>query len=223
MSTKVLLLTAVTLNLTLKMADAAPILWAENGHYYEAIIEQLTWTEARSAAEAQIYLGLPGHLATIHSAEENTFIQSLSVGAAANINLWLGGFQAAGSLEPAGGWQWVTNEPWTYTNWDPPNPSNTGGIGTNENALEMLNPPYNVGFWNDVTNDNPDLRAYIVEYEGTPIPEPSTILLLGTGLLGLVGYHRRRGCHLLLNTPKPFCRRCLKPVGLKRTCRICSL
>ena len=31
-----------------------------------------------------------------------------------------------------------------------------------------------------------------VSVAGTPVPEPSTILLMGAGLLGLVGYNRKR-------------------------------
>ena len=43
---------------------------------------------------------------------------------------WLGGFQDLTSpnySEPSGGWTWVTGEPWSYTNWFPGEPNNTGG------------------------------------------------------------------------------------------------
>ena len=32
--------------------------------------------------------------------------------------------------------------------------------------------------------------GYFVEYENTPVPLPATILLLGSGLAGLVGFRR---------------------------------
>ncbi len=60
------------------------------------------------------YNGWPGHLATVTSAEENAFIVDMTN----SYNHWLGGYQPAGSDEPAGNWQWVTGEPWIYANWN---------------------------------------------------------------------------------------------------------
>lgn len=73
----------------------------------------LTWTAARAAAEAA-----GGYLATLTSAAENAFAVSLINGPT-----WIGGFQPAGSPEPAGNWQWVTGEPFTYTHWHPDEPN----------------------------------------------------------------------------------------------------
>jgi hypothetical protein len=30
---------------------------------------------------------------------------------------WIGGYQDSNASEPEGGWNWVTGEPWIYTNW----------------------------------------------------------------------------------------------------------
>ena len=140
---------------------AYPVLNEGNGHYYEDIIATgITWSEANSAAQSMTYRGVQGHLATINSEDENIFIRPMIWTLLDWNYYWIGGFQPIGSTEPDGGWQWVTGEPWTYANWDPPNPSNTGA--GNENSLEMLTHwPYHLGTWNDVTNDNPDFRAYI--------------------------------------------------------------
>ena len=44
-----------------------------------------------------------------------------------NVGPWVGGFQPAGSPEPAGGWQWVTGEPFSYANWLAGRPINFNG------------------------------------------------------------------------------------------------
>ena len=73
----------------------------------------------KSAAEVR-----GGYLATITSAQENTFVHNLITANEYWINVgvdsrgpWLGGYQPAGSLEPAGGWTWVTGEAFVYQNW----------------------------------------------------------------------------------------------------------
>jgi Tol biopolymer transport system component len=166
-------LVIMVVGLLVTSVRANPVQWPENGHYYELVIvtSRHTWDQARDEAENRTYLGSPGYLATIHSAEENAFILNLVSSTGGITGVWLGGFQPEGSVEPNGGWRWVTSEPWNYTNWDPPNPNNA--VGGTEDYLQMLTgPPYHVGKWSDISNNNADLRPYIVEYE--PIPDQST-------------------------------------------------
>jgi hypothetical protein len=78
------------------------------------------WQEARDRAATLVYDGRRGHLATITSQAESDRLPSLETGPA-----WLGGYQdhtGADYAEPAGGWRWVTSEPWSFTQWDANDP-----------------------------------------------------------------------------------------------------
>jgi Protein of unknown function (DUF642)/Lectin C-type domain len=138
-----------------------PVSSGGNGHYYEVVTTQqpISWTDARDAAMAR-----GGYLATITSAAEDAFVQNL----AANSPIWLGGFQPAGSPEPAGGWRWVTGEPFTYTNWLAGEPSDNGQSPYGpENYLQAFFAYYGVWGWNDLSNYNPQAGnlKYVIEYD----------------------------------------------------------
>lgn len=182
----------------LRHLSAATIEWAVvdggNGHYYELSRNGVPWPEAESLAAASSYLGLPGHLATVTSQEENDFIvtnffdpSEVNIGRVFSI----GGYQPPNSPEPDENWRWVTGETWDYTNWHPWEPNG----GTSENWLgykgeiqpQWNNPPWE---WND-QNDVTSTAGYIVEYSNV-IPEPSTLALLVMGALGLLVYALRR-------------------------------
>jgi len=123
-----------------------------NDHWYEVVLQPMTWENARAYA-----LSAGGYLATVTSRAEQVFIQPLST-----VTVWLGGYQnksTATYSEPSGGWRWVTNEPWTYANWYPGEPSDSG----TEDYLE------NYDFGNDVNGSWNDLgeltvRAFLIEY-----------------------------------------------------------
>ena len=104
-----------------------------NGHWYKRFDTAVLWTQARD-----ICVGLGGHLATVPSASENTFVASINAGN----NCWLGGFQAPNSCENNCEWQWVSGEAWNYTNWDYGQPDNAG----NEDCLHYFTAD---GRWND--------------------------------------------------------------------------
>lgn len=183
---KKLLLISIIINLLSYLnspALAAPVKWDHNGHYYDVILARTTWDGAKLDAELQAYMGYKGHLVTLTSAEENLFVSKTFINYWDDI--WLGGYQPGGSIEPGGGWRWVTNEPWYFTNWYINEPNNAGV--SNENAL--INSSWNnYGVsWND-GRSNFLGNGYIVEYD-VPVPEPTTMVL---GLLGLTGVWRSR-------------------------------
>jgi hypothetical protein len=185
-------------------AQAQPILNPANGHFYEAITaDNLDWSVARDDAASLTFNGWTGYLATITSQSEDDFILS-NFPQAARDGFWLGGYQIPGSIEPAGGWAWVTGERWAYTNWAPGEPNNRNGL-ENEDALHFTNasdPSHNhtPGQWNDLRGTGPDLRfyvvgGYVVEYSApvASVPEPASLAMLLVGFLPL-GLVARRRC-----------------------------
>jgi len=167
------ILSAIALNAQAQVLNW-PVTSGGNGHYYEAVAAPggITWSNANYVATTR-----GGYLATLTSSAENAFaFASVEKDTAywyrepqsGNwFGPWLGGVQPDGSSEPEGGWKWVTGEPFSYRNWSPYQPNNSGG---NENRLQMgggLTSP--VGTWNDVNEANSTFApSFIIEYDSDP-------------------------------------------------------
>ncbi|NER48462.1 MAG: CHAT domain-containing protein [Symploca sp. SIO1A3] len=156
-------------------------------HFYELVREennkQLTWEEARVAAENRTFKEQTGYLATITSAEENQRIGELGI--PADSSAWIGGSDA----EVEGTWKWVTGpeagtvfwqdgNPIGFTNWDMNEPSNNNGVEHYAEFVQLGNS------WNDRANDNSNPVGYIVEYNN----ETANLTLeAGTGSIQFQG------------------------------------
>jgi hypothetical protein len=188
-----------------------PVYDASNGHWYQEVEAPggIVWQGANAAAQATAFMGLTGHLATITSGEENQFILN-NLPHALQGHWWLGGYQdttAAGTREPAGGWRWVTGEPWAFTNWEVAEPDNVNG---SEDRLHLLND----GRWNDAAGSY-SLGGYVVEYDtpaayGAPavamveiIPAPVSGGLLTTGQVTLTAPAGPGGMTVTLSSSNP--------------------
>lgn len=69
-----------------------------NGHFYDYVEGDFTWSEARDMAASMVHDGLHGYLTTITSEEENNFIAD---------NLFHMGFLGGSDAEVEGDWKWV--------------------------------------------------------------------------------------------------------------------
>ena len=168
-------------------SEASVTQFPGNGHYYELVNEAKSWQDAKQDSENRSFNNFQGYLSTITSSEENNFIVNNFL---PNTNAWLGGYQVPGSQEPDQGWRWVTNEPFSYTNWGVPGqaePNNDHLELGGEDFLEIkgIFSPFQYS-WNDVNSLPSSDRLYVVEYES---PEPSTLALIGLGAGSLL---RRR-------------------------------
>lgn len=163
-------------------------------HYYEVVYVEtcnLDWYQYAYLAEEA-----GGYLACIEDESENDFVFSLideekyfwafpEDGEHYGIKIGpvLGGYQPVGSVEPAGGWTWLTGEAFDYTNWavnlddgvidkDPRDNTqpNDSADGQPIMGFGELNVP--VSTWGDYTDSqtNPEgivrgAYACIIEYE----------------------------------------------------------
>jgi hypothetical protein len=83
----------------------------ENGHWYRLMGFQTDWHTAQAYCAK-----LGAHLVTLENASEDRFINKMTS------YTWLG---ATDELKE-GQWEWVTGEPWPFTNWAPGEPNNCG-------------------------------------------------------------------------------------------------
>lgn len=95
---------------------------------YTVIPTSATWPEAEAICEER-----DQHLVTINSVEENQFVYNLIAPTPEVSDLWwLGG----GDEETEGTFEWVTGEPFVYTNWAQDNPDDDGwGLGEDYLAI----------------------------------------------------------------------------------------
>jgi len=131
-------------------------IFAGNGHKYEVINTSKSWTNAKKDCEEH-----GGYLVTVTSIEEQEFIEDLLKKNGKLPNYWLGGYAEKKK------WQWVTGEPFDYTNWMPSEPSYGG-----EDKLMLSRVKRDKGTsyqWNDMINNGQKgdwgKIGYICEYD----------------------------------------------------------
>lgn len=110
----------------------------------------------------------------------------------AGIRAWIGLSDAAAE----GRYEWVTGEPFSFSDWAPPEPNDLG----DEDYVFLWRRDYGGGplwSWNDSGNFAGPADGYLVEFDGpfqaAAVPEPGSLALAGLGGVGLAfGRLRRR-------------------------------
>lgn len=205
MKRRILLVVVVMMMALSPCAFASPVLNSANGHYYDIVsfapeggylynvmdtnhvVNDLNvWSYANGYAAATSYMGLGGHLATITTNAEDMFVLDMIRARNAG-DSFVGGYKKAD-----GSWAWVTGEQWSYTRWGAGEPNNFIAPWTDLTGEQYLR----VRMINDGWNDDRGVSGnYVVEYENqepAPTPIPGAVWLLGSGLVGMMGFKRTR-------------------------------
>lgn len=158
---------------------AVPIYNPDTGHFYD-IVDSGTngsWSEAENNA-----IALNGHLVTINDGSEETWLRNTF---GRGIRFWIG----FNDMASEGNWVWSSGEAVTYTNWNSGEPNNAMPPPIGED-FAVLN--WSSGRWNDW--DHQRYEYYYINgiAEFSPVPEPSTLMLLSLFCLGLFGFDWRQ-------------------------------
>lgn len=109
-----------------------------NGHGYQRFEESLTWNEAKAKCEE-----LGGHLLTITSEEEQSFVESMLCYGTMKA-YWIGATSISES------WQWITEEPFSYTHWASGEPNGSG------NYADIISPWFKQSEYRNMWDDTQD-------------------------------------------------------------------
>jgi hypothetical protein len=145
-------------------------------------VYQNTALDYQSAKQEAISLG--GYLVCINDSAENDWLISVLSPMKNEMNrvAWIG------LTNPGSGWQWLSGETVSYTNWRPAGVGFSWAEPTGEDTGQMyLNAEAGIplGLWSDEPHT---WGPYPAIYEG--VPEPATVGLLGLGSLVFLSKRR---------------------------------
>jgi len=127
--------------------------------YYELVPARVGWSQAVLESTRRTHLGVTGSLGEPNTFSDLAFFTS-SFTAASLDHVWVGGVQAAGSAEPAGGWGWRSGRPFIETSWAAGQPDNAGSA---EHNIFLANSGGTMK-WADGALNRTQTRGFLVEY-----------------------------------------------------------
>ena len=142
-------------NLVISDGTLFSVVREETGHRYVAF-QGATWAACEAFA---VQLG--GHLITINDAAENEWVRAnVANYGGVDRRLWIG----FNDVAVEGVFTWTDGTPVTFTNWNPGEPNNSGGL---EDFTELLG---SNGKWNDMDADGNLQQIGVAEIIDTPPP-----------------------------------------------------